>query len=43
MGFFNRKFERKGCAMGGAELGLLGKTKINDGYRCKGCAGKLSP
>ena len=43
MGFFDKMFEKKECAICGTELGLLGKTKINEGYLCKECAGKLSP
>lgn len=43
MGFFDKMFEKKECAICGAELGLLGKTKIDEGYLCKECAGKLSP
>ena len=42
MGFFDKMFEKKECAICGTELGLLGKTKINEGYLCKECAGKLS-
>jgi len=43
MGFFDKMFEKKECAICGTELGLLGKTKIDEGYLCKECAGKLSP
>lgn len=43
MGFFDKMFEKKECAICGTELGLLGKTKINEGYLCKECVGKLSP
>ena len=43
MGFFDKMFEKKECAICGTELGLLGKTKISEGYLCKECAGKLSP
>ena len=43
MGFFDKMFEKKECAICGTELGLLGKTKINEGYLCKECAGKLAP
>ena len=43
MGFFDKMLEKKECAICGTELGLLGKTKINEGYLCKECAGKLSP
>lgn len=43
MGFFDKMFEKKECATCGTELGLLGKTKINEGYLCKECVGKLSP
>ena len=43
MGFFDKMFEKKECAICGTELGLLGKTKIGEGYLCKECAGKLSP
>ncbi len=43
MGFFDKMFEKKECAICGTELGPLGKTKINEGYLCKECAGKLSP
>ena len=32
MGFFDKMFEKKECAICGTELGLLGKTKINEGY-----------
>lgn len=31
MGFFDKMFEKKECAICGTELGLLGKTKINEG------------
>ncbi len=43
MGFFDKMFEKKECAICGTELGLLGKTKINEGYLCKECAGKALP
>ncbi|MFR7751658.1 MAG: DUF4428 domain-containing protein [Collinsella sp.] len=43
MGFFDKMFEKKECAICGTELGLVGKTKINEGYLCKECVGKLSP
>ena len=43
MGLFGKMFEKKNCAICGKELGLLGKTKIEDGHLCKECAGKLSP
>lgn len=43
MGFFDKMFEKKECAICGTELGLLGKTKINEGYLCKECVVKLSP
>ena len=28
MGFFDKMFEKKECAICGTELGILGKTKI---------------
>ena len=34
MGFFDKMFEKKECAICGTELGLLGKTKINEGCLC---------
>lgn len=42
MGLFGRR-EKKTCAICGKELGLFGKTKLEDGYLCKDCAGRLSP
>ena len=43
MGLFGSLFEKKSCDICGKELGLLGKRKLEDGYLCKDCAGKLSP
>ena len=43
MALFGNLFEKKNCAICGKELGVFGKTKINEGYLCKECAGKLSP
>ena len=43
MALFGNLFEKKNCAICGKELGVFGKTKINEGYLCKDCAGKLSP
>lgn len=42
MGLFGKR-EKKTCAICGKELGLFGKTRLEDGYLCKDCAGKLSP
>lgn len=42
MGLFGKR-EKKTCTVCGKELGLFGKTKLEDGYLCKECAGKLSP
>ena len=36
-------FSKKSCGVCGKELGLMGKRKLEDGYLCKDCAGKLSP
>lgn len=43
MGLFDKLTEKKTCGICGKELGLLGKTKLADGYLCKDCAGRLSP
>ena len=43
MGFFGKMFEKKNCAICGKELGVFGKTKLEDGYLCKDCSSKLSP
>ncbi|WP_283171172.1 DUF4428 domain-containing protein [Curtanaerobium respiraculi] len=42
MGLFDR-FKKGECLVCGKEIGALGKRKIDDGYICKECAGKLSP
>lgn len=42
MGLFGKR-EKKTCAICGKELGLLGRTKLEDGYLCKDDARKLSP
>ena len=42
MGLFDR-FKKSECLVCGKEIGALGKRKIDDGYICKECAGKLSP
>jgi len=43
MGLFDKLFEKKNCAICGAEIGLLGNRKLEDGNMCKDCASKLSP
>ncbi len=43
MGFFDKLFEKKECAICGGEIGLLGNRKLQDGNMCKACASKLSP
>lgn len=43
MGLFGSLFEKKSCDICDKELGLFGKRKLEDGYLCKDCAGKLSP
>ena len=43
MGLFDKIFEKKICDICGAEIGLLGNKKLEDGNCCKNCAGKLSP
>lgn len=43
MGFFDKLFEKKECAICGGEIGLLGNRKLEDGNMCKTCAAKLSP
>ena len=42
MGLFGL-FDKKNCAICGAEIGLLGNRKLEDGNCCKKCAAKLSP
>lgn len=39
MGLFDAKY----CSICGNKLGLLGTTKLEDGYLCKDCTHKLSP
>ena len=39
MGLFGKKY----CDICGAEIGLLGNRKLEDGNMCKSCAAKLSP
>lgn len=36
-------FDKKGCAICGATLGVMGNTKLADGVICKDCVRKLSP
>ncbi|MBE6967834.1 MAG: DUF4428 domain-containing protein [Ruminococcaceae bacterium] len=36
-------FGKKNCSICGAEIGLLGNKKLEDGNCCKACAKKLSP
>ena len=43
MGIFGKLFDKKICAICGAEIGLLGNRKLEDGNCCKACAAKLSP
>ncbi len=44
MGLFGKLFEKKYCTVCGAEIGLLGNTKLTDGENlCKACVRKLSP
>lgn len=43
MGLFDKLFEKKNCAICGAEIGLMGNRKLEDGNMCKDCAAKLSP
>lgn len=46
MGLFDKitkAFEKKNCDFCGAEIGLLGNRKLEDGNMCGKCAAKLSP
>ena len=43
MGFFSKLTEKKLCDICGAQIGLLGNRKLEDGNLCKECAAKLSP
>ena len=43
MGFFDKLFEKKVCAICGEDIGLLGNRKLEDGNMCKKCTEKLSP
>ncbi len=43
MGILGKLFEKKECVICGAEIGLLGNRKLEDGNMCKKCAEKLSP
>ena len=43
MGFFSNLFSEKNCAICGKELGVFGKTKLEDGYLCKDCRNLTSP
>lgn len=46
MGFFDKitkAFEKEECGVCGAEIGILGKKKLEDGVICKNCEAKLSP
>lgn len=43
MGLFGNLFNKKNCSVCGAEIGLLGNRKLEDGNLCKTCAKKLSP
>lgn len=43
MGLFGSLFKKKICDCCGAEIGLLGNRKLENGNCCKSCAGKLSP
>lgn len=43
MGIFDKIFEKKICDICGAEIGLLGNKKLENGNCCKTCASKLSP
>ena len=43
MGIFSKLTEKKECGICGKELGLLGKSKVEDGYICKECGQGLSP
>lgn len=43
MGFLDKIFKKKNCAICGGEIGLLGNRKLEDGDCCKNCAAKLSP
>ncbi len=42
MGLFGF-FDKKQCSICGADIGLLGNRKLEDGNCCKACAKKLSP
>lgn len=42
MGLMDR-FKKSECEVCGKEVGAMGKRKIDEGYICKECAGKLSP
>ena len=43
MGFFDKLMEKKYCSICNAEVGKIFNKKLEDGYLCKECAGKLSP
>lgn len=43
MGLFGKLFDKKQCSICGADIGLLGNRKLEDGNLCKECASKLSP
>lgn len=43
MALFGGLFSKKTCDICGAEIGLLGNRKLEDGNCCKECAKKLSP
>ena len=43
MALFGNLFKKKNCDFCGAEIGLLGNRKLEDGNMCKACASKLSP
>lgn len=40
---FSNLFDKKGCAICGKTLGVMGNTKLSDGVICKDCYRKLSP
>ena len=43
MGLFGKLFDKKICDICGAEIGMFGNKKLEDGNCCKACAAKLSP
>ncbi len=43
MGLFGGLFDKKSCSVCGKDIGRIFVRKLEDGYLCKECTGKLSP